>query len=210
MSLTKEEIIEAVARGWCHLPDRVMDPPLALFIAGEVQAALAAALPAGPSEFDYTEFNRLAEAKDAAQPKAPSPTPGEVELAIRFFEAEATEYEENEERAHCTRCGAFWKEAGTVHGSHCPVAKRLATLRAALPAQGWSFDMDAAPLNVQVLLQMRRSYRPYADRDPDWQYDVGYRTDHNNGGFVHARAGTPVAWMPLPTPPNAEPERSGE
>lgn len=122
--------------------------------------------------------------------EAPSPTPGEVEELLYHVESALK---------------AYRKSTGVDDE---PI---LATLRAALPARGWSFDMDAAPLNVQVLLQMRLSYRPYADRDPDWQYDVGYRTDHNNGGFVHARAGNPVAWMPLPTPPNAEPgERSGE
>lgn len=77
MSPTRSDILQAVARGWCHGSNRykTMDSTLAEAIADEVFKALSPPSAAAAPSFDYEQFNRLAEAKDAAaQPKAPSPS----------------------------------------------------------------------------------------------------------------------------------------
>lgn len=77
MSPTRSDILQAVARGWCHGSNRykTMDSTLAEAIADEVFKALSPPSAAAVPNFDYEEFNRLAEERDAAaQPKAPSPS----------------------------------------------------------------------------------------------------------------------------------------
>lgn len=102
----------------------------------------------------------------------------------------------------CTECN----EQEPKHKENCELSK----IRAALSGGGqtWNYDMAAAPKDGRCIALLMLS--GFA-KSPGTR-DIGYWTDHNGGGWVTARQGTPVAWCelpPLPAPPAAETREGG-
>lgn len=125
---------------------------------------------------------------------APSPTPGEVEEALSHVEGRLQYDASGRGDWACTECN----EQEPRHKASC----ELATLRAALSRGGGWTPIETAPKDGRcVALLMQAGFA----KSPGTR-DVGYWTDHNGGGWVTARPGTPVAWAeipPLPPPPPA-------
>jgi hypothetical protein len=135
--------------------------------------------------------------KPAAQPKAPSPTPGEVERDLESLRLYAHGYADtcrsDAKRDHIKRRADAY----------------AANLRAALPAQGWTRESPTEPGFYWRSWCRHVSLEKVAKctGDDGWYLglvdEYGDEEPFEEGGW----------WMPasVPTPPNAEPgERSGE
>jgi hypothetical protein len=137
--------------------------------------------------------------------KAPSPTPGEVDEAIRFFE-EAVNCAEDSPYAECSDCGCVSPNATPMHHRDCETARHLATLRAALPAQGWRRESPTEPGFYWRSWCRHVSLEKVAKctGDDGWYLglvdEYGDEEPFEEGGW----------WMPasVPTPPHAEPGES--
>lgn len=105
-------------------------------------------------------------------------------------------------------CG---KDGVYEHDDHCPAHYRLAVeqaLREALPT--WraieTVPKDGTPILAWMVdASPHRAWQPERERNAP---GICYWTNHNGGGWVSHRFGTPVLWMPLPDgPPPSKPRR---